>query len=62
MRLDGLQNRSGRRAEEKILDPTGTFVVQPLYSLSYPGSSHKTKLFITIAVQRNVYLSALGEV
>jgi hypothetical protein len=41
---DGPQNRSGRRWEEKILDPTGTRIPtpqssSPLYRLRYPGSS-----------------------
>jgi hypothetical protein len=42
-RLGGPQNRSGRRGEEKILDPTGTRTPTPrpysqsLYRLSYVG-------------------------
>jgi hypothetical protein len=42
-KLGGPQSRSGRRGEEKILDPTGSQTTtprssNPLYRLRYPGS------------------------
>jgi hypothetical protein len=53
-RLDGPQNRSGRRGEEKILDRTRTRTPTPrsssqsLYRLRYPGSSPNINIILNI--------------
>jgi hypothetical protein len=51
-RLGGLQSRSGRRGEEKILDPTGTRTPDP--SIAQPVASRYT--YCAIPTSRNAYL------
>jgi hypothetical protein len=61
-RLGGPQYRSGRRAEERILDPTGAQTPIPLLSIPYPvavpatlfllmGVTHRNKRNIKIVLQ-----------
>jgi hypothetical protein len=49
-RLGGPQSQSGRFGEEKIIDPTGTSVVQPVASrytgYAIPAPPYRMKIFI----------------